>query len=393
MPEDSLGRVISAIHDAALDPRLWTSVLQSLIEATGAIGAAYIVRNARTGRVEWANFLGPSAEFRSDYITHFAAKDPFTELLTGHEGTWMRLSEQLPELELRRNEWYNDFVLKSGVRDIIAAQVGNTGSHTVVFGIHEGIGEKPLRPSHLKRLNRLLEPLGRAAEVQLRLRELGWKSAVVARAFDQVSTGVIVVDGHGFVIEMNGLAERVAQRGDGLTLRLGALGAARVFEKAKLTAAIASATRPGAAATSSRILIGRQGGKQDYILAVSPLGVDLGFYSDPMALIIVVDPEARSPKADDLSAYFGLSFAESRLATQLMSGKPLRAIAAESGASTATLRSQLRSILKKIRVERQADLFLVLARVPCSPDGEVDGEAIPPPDADYSLALRRFHEI
>ena len=86
-----------------------------------------------------------------------------------------------------------------------------------------------------------------------------------------------------------------------------------------------------------------------------------------MALIIVVDPEARCPKADDLSAYFGLSFAESRLAIQLMSGKPLGAVAAESGASKATLRSQLRSILKKIKVERQADLFLVLGRVPSSP--------------------------
>ena len=49
------------------------------------------------------------------------------------------------------------------------------------------------------------------------------------------------------------------------------------------------------------------------------------------------------------------------LATQLMSGKPLGAIAAESGSSKATVRSQLRSILKKIKVERQADLFLVLA--------------------------------
>jgi hypothetical protein len=126
----------------------------------GAIGAAYIVRNARTGRVDWANFLGPSAAFTSDYITRFAAKDPFSDLLTGHEGTWMRLSEQLPEPELRRSEWYNDFVLKCGVRDIIAAQIGNTGAQTVVFGIHEGIGEKPLRTSHLKRLNRLLEPLG-----------------------------------------------------------------------------------------------------------------------------------------------------------------------------------------------------------------------------------------
>src|SRR5580704_6453941 len=201
---DPLGRIIPRIHDAALDPRLWTSVLQSLTEAIGAIGAAYIVRNAHTGRVDWANFLGPSAEFRSDYITRFAAKDPFPELLMGHEGTWMRLSEQLAAPELRRNEWYNEFVRKSGVRDIIAAQITNTGSHTVVFGIHEGIGVKPLRTSHLKRLNQLLGPLGRAAEVQLKLRELGWKSAVVARALDHVSTGVIVVDAHGFALEMNG---------------------------------------------------------------------------------------------------------------------------------------------------------------------------------------------
>jgi DNA-binding CsgD family transcriptional regulator len=263
--------------------------------------------------------------------------------------------------------------------DIIAAQISDTGSHRVVFGIHEGIGEKPLPISRLKRLNRLLEPLRRAAEVQLRLRELGWKSAVVARAFDQVSTGVVVVDADGSVLEMNGLAERIVGRGDGLTFQHGALGAARVFETAKLAAAIASATKPEPAATSSRILIGRQGGKHDYILAVSPLGVELGFYSDPMALIIVVDPEARCPNADDLSAYFGLSVAECRLAMRLMSGKTLRAIAAESGSATATLRSQFSSILKKIRVERQADLLLVLASVPSSPDGEVRGEAKTPP--------------
>ena len=368
---DPIGHVISKIHDAALDPRLWTNVLQAVTEVVGAIGAAYIVKNARTDRVEWANFLGPSAKYTRDYITRFAAQDHFIEHLTKSEGTWMRLSEQLPTPELQRNEWYNDFVLKSGVRDIVATQISTTGSHRVIFGVYEGIGEKPLPAADLKRLDQLLEPLRRAAEVQLRLRELGWKSAVLARAFDQVSTGVIVVDAHGFVIEMNGLAERVVRRGDGLVLHNGALGAARVFETAKLGAAIAAATRLGPAASSSRFLIGRHRSKHDYILAVSPLGVDLGFYSDPMALIIVVDPEARRPKADDLSAYFGLSFAESRLAVQLMSGQALGAIAAESGASKATLRTQLRSILKKIRVERQADLYLVLARVPSSPDGEV----------------------
>ena len=111
------------------------------IRSDRGIGAAYIVRNARTGRVEWANFLGPSAEFRSDYVTHFAAKDPFTKLFTGHEGIWMRLSERLSVPELRWNEWYNDFVLKCGVGDIIAAQITNTGSHTAVFGIHSESGK------------------------------------------------------------------------------------------------------------------------------------------------------------------------------------------------------------------------------------------------------------
>jgi hypothetical protein len=382
---DSIERIISRLHDAAFDPRLWSGVLQSVTEAVGAIGAEYIIRDTRTGRVDWAKFLGPSAEFTRDYITRFAAKDPLIDLLTGHEATWVKLSEHLAASELCRNEWYNDFVLKSGVRDIVAAQVGNTGSHTAVFGIHEGIGEKPLAPANLKRLDQLLEPLRRAAEIQLRLRELEWKSDVVARAFEHVTTGVIVVDAHGLVVEMNGLAERVVRRGDGLVLHNGALGAARVFETAKLGAAIISATRPGAAATSSRILIGRHyskhdyilGSKHDYILAVSPLGLNLGFYSDPMALIIVVDPDARSPKADDLSAYFGLSFAEARLATQLMAGKTMGDIAAETGAAMATLRSQLRAVLKKIKVERQADLFLVLARVPSSPDGEGDGPVDP----------------
>ncbi len=373
MPADPLNRIVSRIHDAALEPRLWPVVLQSLTDATGAIGAAYIVRNTRTGRVDWANFSGPSTEYRSDYVTHFSALDPFPDLFTGNEATWMRLSDSLPAPVLRQNEWYNDFVLKCGVGDIIAAQISNTGSHTVVFGLHEAIGGKPLRTQLAKRLDQLLEPLGKAAEAQLRLRELGWKSAIAVRALDQLSTGVIVADRNGWVIGMNGLAERIVRRADGLVVRNGRLGALRVFEDAKLAASLASATKAEAAA-SNRVLVGRRGSMRNYMLTVTPLGVDLGFYTDPMALILVVDPEARSPKASDLSGYFGLSQAEGRLAIQLMSGKQLRAISADSGVAISTLRSQLRSILRKVGVERQADLLRLLASVPSFPTGDAGPE-------------------
>jgi hypothetical protein len=69
----------------------------------------------------------------------------------------------------------------------------------------------------------------------------------------------------------------------------------------------------------------------------------------------------------------GLSFGEARLATQLMSCKTLGDIASETGAAMGTLRIQLRAVLKKIKRERQPDLFLVLARAPSSPDGDGDG--------------------
>jgi hypothetical protein len=37
----------------------------------------------------------------------------------------------------------------------------------------------------------------------------------------------------------------------------------------------------------------------------------------------------------------------------------------------------LRSILKKVKVERQAELLLVLASVPSTPDGEAEEKANP----------------
>ena len=373
MPVDPLNRIVSQIHDAALEPRLWPAVLQSLTDATGAIGAAYIVRNTQTGRVDWANFSGPSTEFRSDYVTHFSALDPFPGLFEGNEATWMRLSESLPAQALRQSGWYNDFVLKCGVGEIVGAQISNTGSHTVVFGIHEAIGGKPLRPQLAKRVDELLEPLAKAAEVQLKLRQLGWQSAVAVRALDQLLAGVIVADGNGWVTGMNGAAERIIRHGDGLVVRNGRLGALRVFEEAKLAASLASATKAEPAA-SSRVLLGRRGSMRHYMLTVTPLGVDLGFYTDPLALILVVDPEARSPRVSDLSAYFGLSPAEGRLAVLLMSGKQLRAISSDCGVAIPTLRSQLRSILRKVGVERQTDLLRLLASVPSLPTGATGPE-------------------
>ena len=116
-----LARIIPSIFDAALAPELWPAALESIAETLGAVGAAYIIRDKRTGRVDWISLSGPSVELKAEYLTHYAALDPYSPVLdAAPSGTLVRLSD-LPETVLRKNGWYNDFFLKSGVGYFLAS--------------------------------------------------------------------------------------------------------------------------------------------------------------------------------------------------------------------------------------------------------------------------------
>src|SRR3979411_1111640 len=132
-----MSTLVSALQDAAASREAWPDSLKALTEAAGVAGAALIISNKSTGNVEEACFSGLSAEFKSDYVKHYAAVDPYSPLL---DGSWKKLSECPPDRMLRKNEWYNDFVLTCGVRDILGARLVDTSSHCVIFGIHQEIG-------------------------------------------------------------------------------------------------------------------------------------------------------------------------------------------------------------------------------------------------------------
>jgi DNA-binding CsgD family transcriptional regulator len=108
------------------------------------------------------------------------------------------------------------------------------------------------------------------------------------------------------------------------------------------------------------MVIGRGDGLPPYVLAVMPL--QTGPVDDRrLAMIIIIDPARYVPSERDLSDLFGLSPAEARVAAALMTGKSLADIAAASGVQITTVRTQLRSILRKVGVKRQFDLVRILS--------------------------------
>jgi DNA-binding CsgD family transcriptional regulator len=184
--------------------------------------------------------------------------------------------------------------------------------------------------------------------------------SVALRALDQLCAGVIVTDNTGLVVEMSRAAEAIVQFGDGLFVREGRLCARRVFETTKVAKLIAAATEEQTRMAGGRMVIGRCDGLPPYVLAVMPL------HAAPvddrrLAMIIIIDPARYVPSERDLADLFGLSPAEARVAAALMTGKSLADIAAASGVQITTVRTQLRSILRKVGVKRQFDLVRILS--------------------------------
>ena len=364
MHSDPFMRAISRISEAGLTPDQWPTALQSIAEAVGTLGAVYYLLNKLTGGVESISVAGFSVDV-DEFVNYYAARDLFKPLLEATPtGSWLRLSKRLSQTILRSDEWYNDFIVKAGIGDIVGTRLFDNASYTVIFGVHEGVYQASFSAVGGARLQELFEPLSHAARLHAELRNLAWKSAAALRALDQLAAGVIITDGDGRVVEMNRAAEHILRRDDGLTVRQGKLFAQRVFEQNKLARFIAVAANGKIAAAVGRMLVGRHGGRVAYILTVAPLGVELAVYERPLAMILVADPDARAPSERDLAEFFGLSPAESRLAMALLAGNVLHDIAAASGVRITTARTQLSSILRKVGVTRQAELIRVLSSIP-----------------------------
>jgi DNA-binding CsgD family transcriptional regulator len=365
MPDSSLLRSITCgICDAALAPDAWSSVLGQLTEYLGAIGAAYILTNKRANQVEWITLAGPSVGLQSDYVAHFAAIDPYRPLLDARPG-WLRVSECLPSAVLARDEWYNDFVVRVGVGDILGANVYSGPSHEAVIGFHYGLHRRGFTSSREAPVRELLGLMRKAAELHVRLNNAGWQSSAAWRALDQLAAAVIVADRDARVVALNRAGDDLLSRGHALSVRQGRLCAARAFETDKLRALIGAAAVPNKLDPAiGHMLVRSRDTDLPYVLTVTRLAPELLVFDRPLAMVLATAPRQGALAAADLAELFGLSPAESRLAVALMAGKKLRDIAIDTGLQTTTLRSQLSAIFKKVGVDRQVDLVRILTSIP-----------------------------
>jgi DNA-binding CsgD family transcriptional regulator/PAS domain-containing protein len=275
------------------------------------------------------------------------------------------VSECLPSAVLARDEWYNDFVVRVGVGDILGANLYVGPSHEAVIGLHYGLHRRRFTSPREAAVRELLGLMRRAAELHVRLNNAGWQSSAAWHVLDQFAAAVIVTERDAKIIALNRAGEDLLSRGHSLSMRQGRLCAARVFETEKLRALIGAAAVPDKLDPAiGRMLIRSRERDQPYVLTVTRLAGKLSVLDRPLAMVLATAPEQGALAAADLAELFGLSPAEGRLAVALMAGKKLHDIAIETGVQITTLRSQLSAVLKKVGTDRQVDLVRILSSIP-----------------------------
>jgi DNA-binding CsgD family transcriptional regulator len=366
MPLDAYCKTVTRVFDAVLDQRLTPTALQALADYVGASGATYLLANKLTGRVtsvvRWGSFTGRRAE----YLAHYSKIDPFPAIQEEAAcGKIFQLSKCLPASILRRDEWYNDYILSGGARDALGSKLYESSSRMVFIGFHRAIGDMEPFPRDMEALEALLPALANAAHLHVGLIDMDYRSAIFRDRLNLAAAGAIFTDAFGRIVETNQAAERILRIGDGLTIRDGRICARRSFETAKLVNLIVNATAArGSFPSAGCLLIARDGGRPAYVVRVAPVTAGLATYDLPMAMVLVSAPDENRVSASELAELYGLSPAESRLAVALAFGKRLNQLAGEYGVQITTLRTQLSSVLKKCEVERQSDLVRLVSSIP-----------------------------
>jgi DNA-binding CsgD family transcriptional regulator len=219
-------------------------------------------------------------------------------------------------------------------------------------------------------LDALLPHLRRALQLTHHLRRLELDLAHARASLDALSIGVLVCNAEGKVRIANKIADQILRRGDGIVLDgFDKLTVSDPDQQHGLRRMISTAARrpgldPNGAGNALRI--GRSEGPPLKVL-VSPMpeAQSAGLGSAGGAMILIDDPERNTaPAVEALKALFGLTTAEARLARRLAHGDSTAPeIAAEFALSPQTIRTQMKSIHRKMDVSHQAEISAIISRL------------------------------
>jgi DNA-binding CsgD family transcriptional regulator len=364
---DDTAKLLDAVYDAALDATKWEVFLGQLGRSFPGALCTLVLHDpiARTGILVPSPGWDPS--HIANYNQHFASINPWLRNLHKRPVGLVFPSELMwPVEDLRRSEFYSDWVLPQGIRSGAGVTIMQDGNRFMAVSMLFAGRSEERKSLASSALQGLVSHLCRAARIgrQLAASDFRWQAA--EQALNRLTVGVVLVDEALSVVFSNRSADALVAKADGIGIgQSGRLAFADPVAADRLARLI----RHPEAGDNGILAVRRPSGARPFAVLVAPLRPRADS-QDPTrptelkaasAILFIKDPSAIQRIRDDtIAKVFDLSRAEARLVTSLLDGHHLEEAARRLGISRNTAKTQLKNVFAKLECTRQSELVRIV---------------------------------
>lgn len=249
---------------------------------------------------------------------------------------------------LRKTEFYNDYLLKSGLEGGAGLTVSRDKGRSFVLTTLMSAKDHQSSAKLANLFTDLSPHLARAFSYFRKSAKDSDASRTQCQLLDAAGIGLVIVDEDGRVRNLNGMAETFVEEGCGLRL---ATNGAVLFAKGDLQEMLKAMCRRHSKDGVKRAELTCLGKRLEITMVRMQSDKLREFLAGP-SVALLLKP---LPAADCLSRY-ALSAKEADVAKAIVGGKTINQIADERGLSRETVRTQLKSVFGKLGVTSQIEL-------------------------------------
>ncbi|MET0701798.1 MAG: LuxR C-terminal-related transcriptional regulator [Mycobacterium sp.] len=373
MTESDDAAVIDAVYSAAVEPALWPVAITALADHLGAHGGM-LVRNADDPELSSCIVGRISPDIADRYIREYS-NNPWTRAAEAVPIGDVAVLSRLYDLrEGRHLAWYADVLLPTNTQDMAYLSLPGFTSASSVGGLAFCFSETGARnvDDAAHRLRDLRPHLTRAVYLSQQVDAARIHGQRLDYILNTSPRPILMLSAAHRVVGLNPAAETLLRQEEGLTINsAGRLTATSAVADDALQAAIIRAAAPTHTETDGPAVVHiNRSLKSPLRLLTSPLPRShalpaLDPESQAVVLVTVIDPQStRDHTIGSLSAIYGLTPGEARVAALLASGIGREKAAQDLQLSVETIKKHTASCFRKIGVGSQAGLARAVSILP-----------------------------
>jgi DNA-binding CsgD family transcriptional regulator len=376
-PRDAahLSDLVHRIYDASVNPERWIGVLATIAASFGSSkgllftpflapqhgGLIFPVGIDEAALQLWA----------SSYIDQDIWAQRSHALGLWRTGEVMRDHEVLPREEFLASPFYREFLSTIGIGRACIGVVfeGTPGLPATAISIFRDAHEAAFNRADAQWMKLLVSHVSRGLGLMRRLDTAKLQITSLLASFDRLNFGVVLLNERMQVLHLNQAGHAVISRSDGIFIsanrQLESYPSARRLQTLSgwlTTLRDAPVLEQGHFLEGCRVV--RTEGKRHYSIQCAAVSAASGWTAGNEAVryvVFVIDPSAlQLPSVARLVEIFGLTRAQARVAREFSIGGSYKEVARRLGVSVETVRSHIKDIYPKTRVNRQADLVRLI---------------------------------